>query len=179
MFNGNQRDASIIDTLLKFSQNKKSGYERESAAIGFQYLASVLGSPSAPILLPHLPTIMDLYMDKGDVVRIAATAATKTILRLLPPEATRIAFRHLEDILEKGKWRTKVGALDAIRGFVDRARDEVGSELVNVLPKVEMAMHDTKPEASCSSPIISRHLNDVIGIYCCQEMRDNSVLGRP
>ena len=60
--------------MRKFASNKKSGYERESAAIGFQYLASVLGPPSAPILLSELPTIMDSYMDKGDVVRIAATA---------------------------------------------------------------------------------------------------------
>lgn len=139
-------DASIIDTLQKFAQNKKSGYERESAAIGYQYLASVIGTPTAPFLLPQLATIMDLYMDKGDVVRIAATAATKTILKPLPREATRLVFRQLEDILEKGKWKTKVGALDSMRGFVERAREEVGAELGNVLPKVELAMHDTKPE---------------------------------
>ena len=89
---------------------------------------------------------MDLYMDKGDVVRIAATAATKTILKPLPREATRLVFRQLEDVLEKGKWKSKVGALDSMRGFVERAREEVGSELGNVLPKVELAMHDTKPE---------------------------------
>lgn len=87
-------------------------------------------------------------MDKGDVVRIAATAAAKTILKVFPPEATRPVYRHLEDILEKGKWRTKVGALDAIRSFVDRAKDEVAEELGNVLPKVEKAMHDTKPEVN-------------------------------
>lgn len=139
-------DDNIVSTLQGFAANKKSGYERESASIGFQYLASVLGPPVAPILLPYLPTIMDLYMDKGDVVRIAAVAATKTILKLFPPEATRLVFRHLEDILEKGKWRTKVGALDSIRGFVDRARDEVAAELGVVLHKVEKAMHDTKPE---------------------------------
>lgn len=144
-------DANILTTLQSFATNKKSGYERESAAIGFQYLASVLGTPVAPILLPYLPLIMDLYMDKGDVVRIAATAAAKTLLKLLPPESTHIAFRQLEDILEKGKWRTKVGALDSIRGFTDRAKDEVASELVTVLPKVELAMHDTKPEVSTAA----------------------------
>ena len=165
---------------MKFALNKKSGYERESAAIGFQYLASVIGTPSAPFLLPHLPTIMELYMDKGDVVRIAATAATKTILKLLPPEATRIAFRQLEDILEKGKWRTKVGALDAIRGFVDRAKDEVGNELGNVLPKVEMAMHDTKPEV-WSYSLLVRPLKRYVrlGVYRSKEMRDSLVFRRP
>ena len=139
-------DANILGTLQGFASNKKSGYERESAAIGFQYLASVLGPPVAPILLPHLPTIMELYMDKGEVVKIAAIAATKTLLKLFPPEATRLVFRQLEEVLEKGKWKTKVGALDSIRSFVERAKDEVADELGTALPKVEKAMHDTKPE---------------------------------
>lgn len=85
-------------------------------------------------------------MDKGDVVRSAAAGATKSLLKLFTPESTRIVFRALEDILENGKWRTKVGVLDAIRGFATSARDEVANELVTTLPKVEVAMHDTKQE---------------------------------
>lgn len=135
-----------MGTLHAYATNKKSGYERESAAIGYQYLASILGTPSGPILLQSLPLLMDLYMDKGDVVRAAATAASKTILKLFPPESTGMVFRVLEDILDSGKWRTKVGALDAMRGFVDRAREQVASELGVILPKVEKAMHDTKQE---------------------------------
>lgn len=85
-------------------------------------------------------------MDKGDVVRIAATSAVKAILKLFPPEATGIAFRALEPIVESGKWKTKVGGLDALRGFVVSARDAVAAELAQILPKVEHAMHDTKSE---------------------------------
>lgn len=121
---------------------------------------------------------MDLYMDKGDVVRIAATAATKTLLRLFPPESTRIVFRHLEDILEKGKWRTKIGALDAIRGFVDRAKDEVAAELGEVLPKVEKAMHDTKPEVGISGAHTETHPLTMLwteGLNCRKEVRDSSL----
>jgi hypothetical protein len=132
--------------LHAFATNKKSGYERESAAIAFQSLATILGPPIAPILLPSLPLLFDLYMDKGDVVRIAATAAVKSILKLFPPESTRVVYRTLENILGNGKWRTKVGALDALKSFVNTARDEVAAELGNVLPKVEAAMHDTKQE---------------------------------
>lgn len=85
-------------------------------------------------------------MDKGDVVRSAAAAATKAILKLFPPEGVRIVFAALQPILENGKWRTKVGVLDALRMFVAPARDAVALELVNILPKVEHAMHDTKSE---------------------------------
>jgi elongation factor 3 len=143
----------ILSTLHAFAANKKSGYERESSAIALQALATVLGPPAAPLLLPSLPILLDLYMDKGDVVRIAATAASKAILKLFPPESTRIVFRILEDILDKGKWKTKVGALDAMKSFVAPARDAVAAELGQILPKVESTMHDTKQEVRSGSDL--------------------------
>lgn len=85
-------------------------------------------------------------MDKGDVVRAAAASAVKTLLKLFPPESTGVVFRELETILESGKWRTKVGVLDAMARFVNSARDAVANELGTTLPKVEAAMHDTKAE---------------------------------
>ncbi|KAF8558036.1 hypothetical protein OG21DRAFT_1456501 [Imleria badia] len=144
-------DQNIIQSLHVFALNKKSGYERESAAIGFQSLPAVLGAPSAPFLLPSLPVLFDLYSDKGEVVRAAALAAAKAILQLFPPEATRTAFRTLEDILENGKWQTKVGALDALKSFVATAKESVADELGHILPKVELAMHDTKKEVASSA----------------------------
>ncbi|KIP10880.1 hypothetical protein PHLGIDRAFT_28211 [Phlebiopsis gigantea 11061_1 CR5-6] len=144
-------DANIITSLHGFATNKKSGYERESAAMAFLSLATILGAPSAPFLLPSLPVLFELYMDKGDVVRAAATAACKAILKLFPPESTRIVFRTLEDILDKGKWRTKVGALDAMKSFVTNSRDAVAAQLGVTLPRVEAAMHDTKAEVSSAA----------------------------
>lgn len=87
-------------------------------------------------------------MDKGDVVRAAATSAVKSIIKACPPESTRVVFRSLESILEQGKWRTKVGVLDSFKLFVPAAPDHVASELGAVLPKVEASMHDTKQEVS-------------------------------
>ncbi|KAF9010489.1 ABC transporter-domain-containing protein [Cyathus striatus] len=135
-------DQDVIKIIHTFALNKKSGYERESAVIAFQSLANVLGAPVAPLLLPSLPIIFDLYMDKGDVVRSAAVAAVKAILKLFPPEATRVIFR---------KWKTKVGVLDAFKMFVTPARDFVAAELGTILPKVEAAMHDTKAEVSSAA----------------------------
>ena len=141
-------DHEVLKSLHCFATNKKSGYERESAAIAFQSLANILGPAIAPILLPSLPVLFDLYMDKGEVVRSAAAAAVKSILKLFPPESTRIVFKHLEGILATGKWRTKVGVLDAFKSFVVSARDAVAAQLGDLLPKVEHAMHDTKQEVS-------------------------------
>ncbi|KAK0485759.1 hypothetical protein IW261DRAFT_1451853 [Armillaria novae-zelandiae] len=144
-------DHHVLQTLNGFATNKKSGYERESAAIAFQSLATVLGAGVTPLLIPSLPIIFDLYMDKGDVVRSAAAAAVKTLLKLFPPEAVRQVYSVLTVILENGKWRTKVGVLDALRSFVASARDAVAAELGTVLPKVENAMHDTKQEVSTAA----------------------------
>ncbi|KAF9222559.1 hypothetical protein BS17DRAFT_755562 [Gyrodon lividus] len=144
-------DQNVISTLHAFAVNKKSGYERESAAIGFQSLSVVLGAPGAPLLLPSLPILFDLYADKGDVVRLGAAATTKSLLQLCPPEATRTIFSSLVDILEKGKWQTKVGALDALKSFVVPAKESVADELGHILPKVELAMHDTKKEVASSA----------------------------
>ncbi|KAG1867369.1 hypothetical protein F4604DRAFT_1777068 [Suillus subluteus] len=144
-------DQNVITILENFALNKKSGWERESGAIAFQSFPAVLGPPSAPFLLPSLHVLFDLLSDKGEVVRTAATAATKAILQLLPPEATRTVFGILEDILEKGKWQTKVAALDALKSFVARAKDSVADELGHILPKVEVAMHDTKKEVASAA----------------------------
>ncbi|KAG6866734.1 hypothetical protein C0991_011393 [Blastosporella zonata] len=144
-------DSDVLTTLNAFATNKKSGYERESAAIAFTSLATILGAPIAPLVLPSLSVLFDLYMDKGDVVRAAASAAVKAILKLFPPESTRIVFDTLVAILETGKWRTKVGVLDALKTFVSSARDAVAAELGTLLPKVESAMHDTKQEVSSAA----------------------------
>ena len=151
------RDGKVIASLHNFATNKTSGYERESAAIAFQSIAAVLGPPAAPVLLPSLPTLFDLYMDKGEVVRQAAAAATKAILKLFPPESTRLVFKTLEGVIENGKWRTKAGALDAMRTFVNRAEEAVATELATILPVVTAAMHDTKNEV-CHALIVQSNV---------------------
>lgn len=88
-------------------------------------------------------------MDKGDVVRTAATSAVKAIIKLFPPESTRLIFRNLEETLDKAKWKGKVGILDAFKSFVPTSKTQVANQLGETLPKVEAAMHDTKSEV-CS-----------------------------
>jgi len=104
-----------------------------------------------PLLLPSLPILFELYMDKGDVVREAATAATRTILKNTPPEAISAVFRTLETCLSAGKWRAKVGILDAIKTFSTKYKDQVAEELGTTIPIVENCMHDTKAEVSTAA----------------------------
>lgn len=104
-----------------------------------------------PLLLPSLPILFELYMDKGDVVREAATAATRAILKNTPPEAISTVFRTLETCLSAGKWRAKVGILDAMRTFFTKHKDQVAEQLGTTIPIVENCMHDTKAEVSAAA----------------------------
>ncbi|PVG00948.1 putative mrna export factor elf1 [Serendipita vermifera] len=146
------QDARVLETLHAFATNKKSGYERESGAMGLQALATTLGIPAGPLLLPSLGTLFDQYMDKGDVVREAATAAVKSTLKIFPPEALSLVLRHLEAALKQTKqWKSKVGILDAIKTLTNQNKDQIGEELGNTLPHIEQAMHDTKAEVSSAA----------------------------
>jgi elongation factor 3 len=148
----NFSDANIHQSLQNFALNKKSGYERESAAMGLQSLATILGTPAGPLLLPSLTVLFDLYMDKGDVVREAATAAVKSTLKVFPPEALGLVLRHLETILRQTKqWKSKVGVLEAIKTLANQNKMQIGEELGTTLPHIEHAMFDTKAEVSSAA----------------------------
>ncbi|KAG8833664.1 hypothetical protein FRC17_010268 [Serendipita sp. 399] len=145
-------DAKIIQTLHAFCTNKKSGYERESGAMGLQALATTLGVSGAPLLVQSLPTLFDLYMDKGDVVREAATAAVRAILKAFPPESLGFILSRLENVLDQTKqWKSKVGILDAIRTLSNQNKELIGEYLGTTLPHIEKAMHDTKAEVSSAA----------------------------
>ncbi|KAG8718726.1 hypothetical protein FRC09_012202 [Ceratobasidium sp. 395] len=149
-------DEKVLTQLHAFAANKKSGYERESAAVGIHALATHLKSPVGPLLLPSLPILLDLYSDKGDVVRLAATAAVRAIIGLFPPEATKVILKELLGVVsgDGGKWKTKAGALDSVRRWVEEKSKKaeraeyIAAELGDILPTVENAMHDTKSEVS-------------------------------
>ncbi|CAE6427274.1 unnamed protein product [Rhizoctonia solani] len=150
-------DEKVLEQLHTFAANKKSGYERESAAVGLHALATHLKAGVGPLLLASLPVLLDLYSDKGDVVRLAATSAVRAILALFPPEATRVVLRELLGVVNGeggGKWKTKAGALDTARRWVEEKSKKaeraeyIAAELGIILPTVENAMHDTKSEVS-------------------------------
>ncbi|KDQ21428.1 hypothetical protein BOTBODRAFT_168695 [Botryobasidium botryosum FD-172 SS1] len=146
-------DEHVITTLHAFATNKKSGFERESAAVAFSSLANTLGPASLPLLLPSLPVLLELLADKGDVVRSSATTAIRSIVKLTPLEAIESVLEILSSELGAGgKWQAKVGCLKEIAKIVD-SKGEESKELVAgllgiLLPVVENSMHDTKKEVA-------------------------------
>lgn len=149
---------TILPSLIKAAKNKKSGYEREAAAIGMTAIFSKVAgknSPSPlgaePWLLPQtLPVLLDLYADKGDVVVEAAQSAVEQLYTLAPAEAVPEVLSSLYAVLESSatKWQSKVGALKLIGKLADAFDEQIGEQLPKLIPYLTNAMHETKSDIS-------------------------------
>lgn len=145
----------ILASLTAACKNKKSGYEREAGAVGLAAIFTKVGGKNAPSplgaepwLVPVLPVLLDLYSDKGDVVREAAEHAVKALMALPPPEAVPEVLDQLYEVLENSatKWQAKVGALKIIGRLSDAAPEQIGDEMVELIPHLKNRMSDTKTE---------------------------------
>jgi elongation factor 3 len=169
----------ILDKLAASMRNKKSGLEREGGLIGFNALEEVLGHEIEPLLIGYLGAFLELYADKGAVVQEAAQMASRTLVDLVPPEATNVLLPVLFEGMGRGqgskKWQTKVGSLRLLERFTDRAADQIGEALPEIIPVVSDCLSDTKKDVSnaaqkamskvCAvggNPDIHSHLKDLI-----------------
>lgn len=153
----------IQDSLLKACKNKKSGFEREAGAIGLSTIFTKVGGKNAPSplgaepwFLSTLPSLLDLYADKGDVVREAAEGAVNALVALSPAEAVPEVLMLLYDVLENSatKWQVKVGALKIIGRLSDSASEQIGEQLVDLIPHLKNRMSDTKSEVSIANLLL-------------------------
>lgn len=147
------KTSNILTNLEQEAKNKKSGMAREGALIGICALADVLGRPSEPFLLPLLPTILDLYADKGPVVQDAASRAALAIMAVMPSQSTPTVLPILfQSIGGPGKkWQTKVGALQLLADLSNASPIQVGIALPEIIPIVKDCLSDTKKEVQLGS----------------------------
>lgn len=148
----------ITDTLIAACRNKKSGYEREAGAVGLGAVCSKVGGKNAPSplgaepwLLPTvLPVLLELFADKGEVVREASEQALSALMALPPAEAVPEVLAVLYDVLENGatKWQAKVASLKVIGRLSDAASEQIGEQLVDLIPHLKNRMGDTKSEVA-------------------------------
>lgn len=145
--------ARISDVVTIWASSAQQS-ERESAGVLVERAARGLGAGSEPMLLPLLPALLNLLMDKTPTIRTTAQAGVTAVCKLVAPEATRQALDVLKRVLDDSKgWRTRVGALKAIEQIATREGSEewVALELGDSIPVIERAMHDTKSEVSTAA----------------------------
>ncbi|KAI9481389.1 MAG: P-loop containing nucleoside triphosphate hydrolase protein [Benjaminiella poitrasii] len=170
----------ILDKLEASTKNKKSGLEREGGLIGFNAMEEVMNHEVEPLLIQRLELFLDLYADKGSVVQEAAQAASRTLVDMIPPEATKVLLPVLLRGMGYGngnskKWQTKIGALKLLHRFTERAPEQIGECLPEIIPAVSDCLADTKKDVAitaekamlkiCSvggNPDIHRHLKDLV-----------------
>lgn len=142
--------SSNIPKVVKTWSESKNPAERESAGILVERLAKGLGQGSEGLLLPCVPDLLNVLMDKTQSIRTSAQAGVNAVVKVTAPEGTRQVMDVLKRVLDESKgWRTKVGALKAMENLVKTGSEEwVAEELGGVIPVVETAMHDTKGEVS-------------------------------
>lgn len=145
------KTTGFLDGLERAARNKKSGFHREAAMIGFATVIKNLGTPSEVVFLPYLPTILDSFSDRGEVVRQAAKMAAQALLDCLPAVAveTRLIpslISYLED--SSIKWPSKVAALQLLGSLASSSPKAVADYMAALIPCIKERMHDTKPEIS-------------------------------
>ncbi|ORZ12962.1 P-loop containing nucleoside triphosphate hydrolase protein [Lobosporangium transversale] len=170
------KTTNMLSNLETEAKNKKSGLAREGALIGICALADVIGQASEPYLVPMLPTILDLYADKGPVVQDAAARAAEAIIAIMPSQSAPTVLPVLFECI-KGpgkKWQAKVGALQLLADLSNASPIQIGVALPEIIPIVKDCLLDTKSEVAeqasktmlrvCNvggNPDISRHLKDL------------------
>ncbi|GAA99754.1 hypothetical protein E5Q_06457 [Mixia osmundae IAM 14324] len=143
-------DHDILNELLRASKSK-SGFERESAMVGFEEIFRRTQPGAEAYYLPLLPEILAMYAEtgKGEVVKDAAERAAKAFVALPPPEQCIKVIDTLFNIVDSnGKWRVKAGALDVLALVVERCKDQVSERLGTIIPRLTHHLQDTKPEVA-------------------------------
>ncbi|KAJ3316439.1 hypothetical protein HDU76_001791 [Blyttiomyces sp. JEL0837] len=144
-------DYKVLQSLSEGAKNKKSGFIRESAVIGFAAVFKQMGPACVPFVLDYAPVIFDLLADKGEVVRDGAMNAIVNLFKLPSPLAVKphlLPFLYEHGLPSAKKWQTRIGALKMVDLLAERAPEQVGDCLVDLIPHISECINDTKPEVS-------------------------------
>ncbi|KAJ3204165.1 hypothetical protein HDU82_006040 [Entophlyctis luteolus] len=161
-------DRRILATLLDAAKDKKSGLAREGAMLALAAIFSADGAVAcAPLCLKTCaPIILDLCADKGAVVREAAVDALNALFALPSPEAVKphvlpILFEH--GLPSSRKWHSRVATLNVLKQLAQRAPEQIGASLVELIPAVSECIDDTRTEVSETAYATMTAICSVVG----------------
>ena len=104
---------NILDKLEQIINNKKSGdVERGGVLIAIEGLGAVLGRGFEPYLGEVLPFIIDCFANRE--LQEQAAISTKVMISKLSAHGMKRILPQLTHGLEETKWRSKVGAIEAL-----------------------------------------------------------------
>ncbi|KAJ3315151.1 translational elongation factor EF-1 alpha [Boothiomyces sp. JEL0838] len=145
-------ECQVLSTLKQAGLNKKADYAREGAMFAYKELASQLGHPAEPYLIPELTAILNGYGDKQASVRDAAKLAADALMALPSRFAVPILVPILlENLSNEKKWQTKIAALQFLGNLTKTSASQVQECLPLIIPVVSDTMWATKPEVKVAA----------------------------
>lgn len=136
---------NILDKLEAIINNKKAGdIERGGVLIAIEGLGAVLGRGFEPYLGEVLPFIIDCFANRE--LQEQAAVSTKVMISKLSAHGMKRILPQLTHGLEETKWRSKVGAIEALGKMAFCAPKQLSAALPNIVPQVIKAFSDTNPK---------------------------------
>lgn len=135
----------VLDRLESIINNKKSpDNEKAGVLIAIEGLGAVLGRSFEPYLGEVLPFIIDCFANKD--LQEQAAISTKVMISRLSAHGMKRILPQLTHGLEETKWRSKVGAIEALGKMAFCAPKQLSAALPSIVPQVIKAFSDTNPK---------------------------------
>jgi hypothetical protein len=130
---------------LQAGLEAKDAAEREGTLLAIAAIATGVGRPAEPYLIPLLAPVLAALADKATPVRVAAASAQAALEGLLCPHGIAAVLPTLFDAMLAQKWQTNEGACKMLSALADRAPRQVAVCLPDIVPKVTEAMGNARP----------------------------------
>lgn len=124
-------------------EDKDAGV-REGALLAIAAVATTVGRPAEPYLIPILGAVLGALADKAAPVRAAAAQAQQALEALLCPHGIAAVLPTLFEAMLAQKWQTNEGACKLLSALADRAPRQVAVCLPDIVPKVTEAMGNAR-----------------------------------
>ena len=107
---------------------------REGALAAIRGLASSVGRPAEPCVVPLIPLVLERLGDKSPQVKDAATATATAVIAALYPLAATLILPMLYEAMGSKSWQVKEGALIVLKTLAASAPAQVAAGLPEIVP---------------------------------------------
>jgi hypothetical protein len=135
--------------VRKMSEGITSGVgsEAEKGLFLLKYLLLVFGRDVEPFVLPLLPTILTLHMDRLPVVKDVAADIISLLGDMFCPHAIFSVYELVSpNLAEEIDWRVKVASLKLLTGMAPRVAGIISPLLPEIIPLVSNCVGNAKKQ---------------------------------
>ena len=137
----------IVEFMVCDIENPSTMKDGGSAGLALSLgLMKKMESAMDPFMLPVLQRLLDLALDKSQLVRDLSVAVLKAFMSYVNPFAFRLMLPTLVRAWKHDDWRVKVSALLSLKELSTRVPDQLTPYLPMLIPAISECVIDTKPQ---------------------------------